>query len=243
VIIHDLDSLPLGGRLFESLYEHWLEEGVEFCGISQYHGNGVTAEMNLVRTAELVVDAHYLRERYRPIHLFNKLSLIDGRLADFDTMLHVQWQTPRCALRPIDETCLAHVSRVICNYTDFMSGRNSFKGSAHNLLMLPYLLYLGGQNAALSDVGPQLANPNVTTIRLFGKDLCIDGIPPALWAWKEKLIRRVEQVLYGQSRPDVLAFLVGFISRAGESRTVGTGNGSDRCPGTLTALNPRAFEV
>ncbi len=221
VIIHDLDALPLDGRFFESLYDNWLEEQAKFCGIARYRGNGITEEMNLVRTPELVVDAIYLRERFRPYDLFNKLGVVDGRVIDFDTMLHVQTRSPRCAVRPIDDAHLFHPSRVICNYTDFVSGRTSFEHASHNLLMLPYLLYLGGHSAMLSAVSAQLANRNATTIRLIEKDLYIDGIPPDQWAWKEKQIRRTEHALFGHCRTVVLEFLAGFISRAGEYRTVG----------------------
>ncbi len=215
VIIHDLDALPLYTRLFESLYDNWLDEGAEFCGIARYCGNGVTEEMNLVRTPELVVDALYLRRRFEPFDLFNKLRLVDGRLVDYDTMLHVQTQSARCGLRPIDESHLFHPSQVICNYTDFVSGRTSFEGRSHNLLMLPYLLHIGGHSSLLSAVSVQLVNQSATTIRLFNKVLHIDGVPPAHWAWKEKLIRRAEQALFGHCRPIVLEFLAGFASRSG----------------------------
>jgi hypothetical protein len=221
VVIHDLDALPIYERLFESLYDNWLEEGAEFCGISRYCGNGVTEEMNLVRTPELVVDAHYLRERFRPIDLFNKLSLISGRVVDFDTLLYVQTKASRCAVRSIDESNLIHPSQVICNYTDFVAGRATFEGASHSLLVLAYFLYLGGESAMLSAVSAQLTKGNAKTIRLCDKDLYIDGISPAHWAWNEKQIRRAEQALFGQCRSEILRFLSGFISRAGDYRTVG----------------------
>jgi hypothetical protein len=222
VIIHDLDALPLDRRFFESLYDHWLEEGAVFCGISRYCGGGVTEEMHLVRTPELVLDAHYLRERFRPFDLFNKLRLVDGRVVDFDTMLHVQAQSPRCAVRGIDATQYVHPSQVICNYTDFVAGRKSFEGACHSLLMLPYLLYLGGHSAMLCAVGSQLANQSATSIRLYNRRLYIDGITPVHWAWQETLIWRVEEALFGRCRPEVLEYLTGFTKRAEQHRRVGS---------------------
>jgi hypothetical protein len=222
VIIHDLDSLPVHAGVFESLYDNWIEEGAEFCGISRYRGHGgVTDEMNLLRTYELVVDAPYLRNRFRPFDLFNKRSVVDGRLVDFDTVLHVQHLSPRRALRRVDETHLVHPSRVICDYTDFVSGRKTFKGEPHSFLILVYLLHLGGDSAMLSAIRPQLANPDAKTIRIFSKDLYIDAIAPDQWAWGEKQIRRLEQALFGHARPDVVEYLAGFINRAGDYRTVG----------------------
>ena len=225
VILHDLDAMPVRPGFFELLYENWLAEGAEFCGIAQYQGNGIAAEMNLVTTYELVVDAIYLRQRFRPFDLFNKLSIVDGRVADFDTVLHVQHQSPRRAHRRVDETYLVHPSRVICDYTDFVSGTQSFKGGPHNFLMLPYFLYLGGDSSMLSPISPQLARPDAKTIRVFDKDLHIDAISPGDWAWNEKQIRRIEQVLVGRCRPEVSEYLAGFIKRAGACRTVGRESG------------------
>jgi hypothetical protein len=219
VIIHDLDALPIASRLFESLYDNWLQERADFCGISQYRGNGVTAEMKLLKTCCLTVDAANLRARFRPFDLFNKLRLIDGRLVDFDTMLHVQMQSRRCAQFNDYETQLVHPSGVICQYTEFVAGRSAFKGMCHNLLMLPYFVYLGGDSSMLGTVGRQLERDNSRKIRLLGKELHIDAIPPKHWAWMEKQIRTVEHAVFGCTRPEVAGYLAGFVLRSGESRT------------------------
>jgi hypothetical protein len=73
VIIHDLDALPLASGILDQIYEHWLEEEAEFCGIRRYTGNGITEDMGLVTTFELALDAAYLRRTFPPFDLFNKL--------------------------------------------------------------------------------------------------------------------------------------------------------------------------
>ena len=221
LIIHDLDALPIFPGLFESLYDNWLDSGAEFCGIKQYRGNGVSDEMNLVTTFELALDAGYLRERFRPFDLFNKLRLMEGRLIDFDTMLHVQLQSRKRALREVFQSHLVHPSGVVCQYTDLVAGRTTFARRSHNLLMLPYFFFLGGDSAMLFSVSPQLRRMNSETIRLLGRRLHIDGIPPSHWAWMEKQIRRLEQAVAGYTRPEIAEYLDGFIHRAGEFRTVG----------------------
>lgn len=221
VIIHDLDALPIHPLLFDSLYENWLNEHAEFCGISAYGGNGVTSDMKLLKTCELTVDAAYLRERFRPFDLFNKLKMVDGRLVDFDTMLHVQMQSRRCKLSREFETQLVHPTGVIWQYTDLVAGRTAFKGASHNLLMLPYFFHLGGDPAMLRAVTREVDNPMTNRIRLLGKPLHIDAIPSQHWAWMEKQIRRLEQSVFGGTRPEVAKYLDGFVMRCGEARTVG----------------------
>ena len=226
VILHDLDAMPIGPSLFEDLYDHWLEANSEFCGISRYTGQGVTGDMNLVRTYELVLDAAYVRRRFRPIALFNKLTRIDGRVVNFDTTLNAQWQSPRRVVRPIDETQLVHASQLICQYNDLIAGRTDLAGVHHSLPMLPYLLYLGGDAAWLEMLGSQLEKPNVEVVSVFDRRMHLDGIPPLHWAWMEKLIRRLEQTSFGHTRPEVSDFLTGFIHRAGSTRTVGVETGA-----------------
>jgi hypothetical protein len=222
VIIHDLDAIPLDPGLFERLYRNWTEECAEFCGIRRYRGNGVTEDMGLVTTFELVLDAAFVRSRFRPFDLFNKLRLVDGRIIDYDTMLLAQSQARR-ALRPIDESQLVHPSQLICNYTDLVAGRSRFRARVNTLPMLPYYFYLGGEAALLESVGPQMAadRPPDAPIDFLGHDLYLDGISPQLWAFFEKQIRRAEQALYHRTRPEIEAYLEGFISRAGDHRSVG----------------------
>ena len=228
MIIHDLDAMPIYPGLFERLYDNWLEEGAEFCGICPYQSNVVTKEMALVATFEMTLDAAYLREKFRPFDLLNKFRLVDGRLVNFDTLLNPQWLSPRRsrAERPIDETWLVHPSLVIGNYIDLVSRRKNFLGVDHSLPVLPYFLYLGGDGDSLAAAGPQLAVPWARSVTVFGHEMGIDGIMPEHWAWMEKQIRRLEQALFGETRPEVKDYLRGFISRAGEHRTVGVETGT-----------------
>jgi hypothetical protein len=222
VLIHDMDAMPIHPGLFEHLHRNWEEERAEFCGIRTYRGNGVTEDMGLVTTFELVLDAAHVRSRFRPFDLFNKPAVVDGRAVDFDTMLHAQWRSPRRAVREIDESHLVHPSQLICHYTDLVAGRADFRGRGNSLPMLPYFYDLGGDPSLMDSVGPQIADAaGDGAIHFLGRPLYVDGIPPSMWAWFEKLIRRAEQALHQRTRPEVESYLRGFIRRAGDQRTVG----------------------
>jgi hypothetical protein len=229
VIIHDLDALPLDPGVFETLYDNWNQDRVEFCGIHPYLSNGVTKEMCLVTTFELVLDVAFVRARFRPFDLFNKLGLVDGRLVAYDTMLYAQQQSPRRVVRTINESMLVHPSQLITHYTDLMAGRNQFRGRLNSLVLLPYFLHLGGDSSAMAEVGPQLVANTATSAGMGfrGRKFYVDGISPSLWAWYEKQIRRVEQALFQRTRPEVETYLEGLIRRAGEHRTVGKELGAD----------------
>lgn len=221
VIIHDLDALPVRRDFFEHLYLTWRETGSYFCSGRHYKGNGVTREMELHTTFELILDAVHLRSRFKPFDAFNKLRMIDGRIVDFDTLLYVQYQTPERALRPINETDLMHPSQVICQHSELVAGRTNFQGRTHFLVVVPYYFYLGNDPEPLRKMTAELQDPNARSVDLGGKTLCIDGITPAHWAWVEKQIRRFEQGLFGATRPEIAAFLAPMAQRAGDARSVG----------------------
>ena len=97
----------------------------------------MTADMNLVRTYETAMDAAYVRGRFRPFDLFNKFRLVDGRLVNFDTCLYPQWQSPRRAVRSIDEAWLVHPSLLIGHFVELVSGHSNLKNVNHALPVLP----------------------------------------------------------------------------------------------------------
>jgi hypothetical protein len=227
LIIHDLDALSLDPLHFERLYTNWAESGAQFCGIQQYNWNGIDAAMGLVTTFELVLDASFVRRNFRPSDLFNKVKLVDGRVVDFDTMLDAQSRSPRRAVRPINENQLVHQSQLICQYTNFVAGRTDFANRTHGLPVLFYLLHLGGHSTPMASAGSFLADNRVRTIPFAGRPLHVDGIHAISWAWFEKHIRRVEQSLFGATRPEVEEYLRGIVGRAGTERVVGVESGAN----------------
>lgn len=224
VILHDLDALPLNPQLFDLRYQQALQNNSKFHGVRWYQGNGVLESMRLAVTFELVLDAQHVRANFRPFHVFNHVSLIDGRYVDFDTFLYVESKSDARTVEPLPESELVHPSQMICQYTDFVAGRNKYETTGHNLL-IPYYAYLGGDANALDAVGARCADPAARSVPFAGKELPITGMAPSHWAWLEKQIRRAEQALHGATRPEVEQYLTGFIARAGDARTVGREQG------------------
>lgn len=227
VILHDLDALPLHPSLFDHRYQQAMETGSQFHGVRWYQGNGVTEAMQLVVTFELVLDAQHVRRSFRPFDVFNHVATIEGNYVDFDTFLYTQWRSEHRTVQVLPESELVHPSQMICQYTDFVAGRNTFTTQGHNLLLLPYYSYLGGDTSSLEVIGNRCADLDATSVPFVGKELPIAAIRPHLWAWLEKQIRRTEQALFGKTRPEVENYLRGFITRSGKDRTVGAETGEN----------------
>ena len=222
VILHDLDALPLDPSLFDTLYQRARSNSCVFQAIRTYSGNGVTKEMKLGTTFELVMDAEAVRSRFRAFDGFNKLQRVNGSLVDFDTFLWIQYQmSGSTRIDPIDENQLVHPSQLICNYTDFSSGRDELRMKQHSLLMMPYFGMLGGNIADFERVSNELQESEGRSIFMFGRHMDLNHLSPEHWAWMEKQIRRTEHALYTKTRDFVENFLKVFVTRAGTQRTVG----------------------
>lgn len=221
VILHDLDAMPIGRDVFRRLVGASRSADAQFQGIRYYSGNGVTPEMRLVTTFEMVIDVEWLRRSARPVEGFNQIRLVDGRYADFDTWLEVQRRAPRRHVEPIDPHKLVHPSQLICQFTDLMAGRRHRLDRGHQLPILFYFCHLGDPSISLDSPSEEIADPAADRIALFGRDCDLTPIRPESWAWMEKQIRRLEQHLHGATRSHVERYLRGFVLRAGASRTVG----------------------
>ena len=215
VILHDLDAMPLKQDLFESIYQNIIHSGGQFHGVRQRAEYPKADERVLAATFELAIDIEYLRNNFSPFDVFNKLRMVDGQYVDFDTFLYIQWHSPNCRVTPIKDEDLVHPSQLICLYTDFLAGRNSFEKMNHNLLVLPYFMYFGGEESALGSIASRLSNTRSRSVPFKGKDLPIGGVIPQHWAWMDAQIRRLEKAQFGTTRPEVEKYLEGFVQRAG----------------------------
>ena len=221
VILHDLDALPIDEGLFERLYAAAEKTGSQFQGIRAYRANGVTAEMNLVTTFELVLDAEWVRANAEPHEGFNQATVVDGRYVDFDTWLAVQHRSPVRTLEPVSADALVHPSQLICQFTDHVAGRGGRTSPTNRLPILAYFVHLGDPDFSLGDLAFAIADSRTRSATMWGRETDIGSIPAEGWAWMEKQIRRLEQHLYGATRPEIEDYLEGFKRRAGDKRTVG----------------------
>ena len=221
VILHDLDAMPLEADIFDTLYANAVESGAPFHGILPRNDYPNAGGEPLVATCELVIDAAYVREMFRPFDTFNKLRMINGRYFDFDTFLYAQSRSTRRCLTPIDESQLVHPSQLICSYTDFVAGRRTLASTNHNMLILPYFQYMGNEEEPMRAITPRLSDLEAREVPFARGSLPIAGVEPNMWAWMEKQIHRVEQALFDRTRDEVERYLSGMVRRSGGYRTVG----------------------
>ncbi len=209
-LLHDFDAILLAPGLVERRYDAILAQGVEYLGVDRYRGLGVVDDDLLVRTFELMFDAAFVRERFRPVDLFNRMGSLSGRLVEFDTFLFAQSRAGRRGVLTIDEEHMVHPSQMICQYVDHAAGRAL--PPANNLFMIPYYEAVGGDERALWGVAAQLRAAG--SVEIYGRTLDVANMPPEHAAWLEKQAFRLETALYGDVRPHVRAYFQGLRNRA-----------------------------
>src|SRR5690606_13148158 len=78
-LLHDFDAFPLDPGFFSERYRLIRETGVEYLGIQPYVVNGYRAVEGFAATWEMMFDAAFFRERFRPLDVFPRPRRVNGR--------------------------------------------------------------------------------------------------------------------------------------------------------------------
>jgi hypothetical protein len=206
VMLHDFDALLLDAEFIEQRYERFCEADCEFLGVRYYEGNGVTTDDKLAVTFELMADAAFIRRRFRPVDLFNHVTMHRGRSVDFDTLLYAQSLDGRIALMDAAKQSMAHPSQLICHFVAHTGGRGHFPLEWNSLLLIPYYICLGGDNRALREMTQMLSDCRDGRVVFHGRPLNVGGLSPAHVSWLDELASRVERAIHGGVRPEIRAY-------------------------------------
>ncbi len=208
VLFHDYDALPLSPT-FGERYRSFVASGAKVLGVTWYQNNGVEAEDRLVTTFEAFMDTVWLRSS-RPVALFNKLRVVEGRSIDFDITLDLQrlLSPEQRAMSPMKLEELVHPSQMIHQYTMF---RRSPAGAlpCFAMPMIPFFGYLSGRSEALQHATRELTVGRREDLNLLadGTRINLSKLELAHVDWSLKQI--VEVCLAVSWLPDHIIYLYG----------------------------------
>jgi hypothetical protein len=200
-ILQDFDALLLRPDMLEERYSTILSRSDEYVGTRWYSGGGVEEEDRLVVTPELVFDAGFVRQQFRPIDLFNHITIHNGRTVDFDTMLYAQSLGGKKSVLPLTEQEWVHPSQMICQYVEHVNGRSV--PPRNNLLMIPYFMKFGGESDLFDRVLGDLRAGRHENLFLFGRPISLKSMPLAHAQWLKKQAFRLEEGFGSHPPPDV----------------------------------------
>ncbi|MBX3357078.1 MAG: hypothetical protein KF745_01490 [Phycisphaeraceae bacterium] len=203
VLLQDFDALLLGPNILEDRFAEIQRRGHQFLGVSFYQGNGVEPTDRLATTFELMFDAQFVRRQFKPIDLFNHITVHNGRSVDFDTLLYAQSRHGTSSVLPIDEEHMVHPSQMICQYTDLHHRRGYVPPLANNLLLIPYYIYVSGEDTLFNQHAAALRDSRGKSVEIFGRPTDCSRLTPVHAQWITKQAGRVERAVHGQVRPEV----------------------------------------
>ncbi|MDG2054976.1 MAG: hypothetical protein P8J86_09740 [Phycisphaerales bacterium] len=206
-ILHDLDALLVNPDLMEQRFLTITKNKDKFVGIRWYFGNGVKEEDELVTTFEMIFDAAHVREHFKPLDVFNHVTRYKDRSVDFDTFLQVQSQTHGRSIAPIDARQMLHPSQMLCQYTYYMSKKNWVPVENNTLLMIPYYLFLAGDDMAMLDLTADIQNSDSIRLPLLGKTMDARNITVVWAAWVREQIENFETKTRQEPDESVMEYL------------------------------------
>lgn len=198
VMLHDFDAMLLRTDILEERYALVTQEDVQWCGTRWYGGTG---REQTVTTFEMMLDAQFVRNSYRPVDLFNNLKWVGNELIDFDTTLYAQTLGGKKSVHPIELEDMVHPSQTICQFTYLKSNAKYIGPEMNNLPMIPYMLHMGGDEKALETAVQGLAASNGMSFELFNRTVRLDRITDAHRQWIRKQVLRLEEFVSGDTRP------------------------------------------
>jgi hypothetical protein len=189
VLLHDYDALILGPAL-AARYREFAASDAKVQGISWYKANGVEESDRLATTFEAFFDVPWLRS-HRPVQIFNKMRVLNGRSVDMDTTLDLQHRDLPEAQRtivPMDLAQLVHPSQMVHQYTLFRHSPGA-PLPCFSIPMIPFFALLGGSPGMLEQAIAQLESSSRDQLNLLSDGTLINltqlDIAQVDWALKQ----------------------------------------------------------
>lgn len=208
-ILHDFDAFPLDPAFFANRYARLRETGASFLGVQHGTSAGRWAGDRFAATWELAFDAALVRDRFRPIDLFPRPSLLGAHLRMLDTFHDVQRRTGSVRVEPVQSALstepLVHATQLICQATDLLARPGYELPLSATLPLAPYLLYAAGDARPLA-AALRAAAANARTLPLLGRELDVSRLTPDRIHGLRQMARSIERALVGRVRPDAEAY-------------------------------------
>lgn len=203
VFVQDFDAIVLNPQFIEQRFKLIREKQVHWLGIQHYRWGNVPANDEFVQTFELIFDAEFVRRRFVPVDLFDRIRTHQGRKVHFDTCLDAQSRDGRRDMVPALSDDLVHPGQVISQFTRLMRYPRYVPPEKNNLFWIPYFIHLGGDSSVLTQLTRSLQQTKDRSVPFFGKRMDLRELSPAHAQRIRSEMSVVEQHLFGSVRPEL----------------------------------------
>ena len=205
--LHDLDAMLLRPTILQQQYQEILDAEAPFVGVRHYGGNGIEPADGFVVTFELLFDAELIRRELNPLHLFNHVCRFNDRRVELDIFLHAQTLLGQARHAPVDASDLVHPGQLFNQFNELRRRSEYRLPESNNLPLIPYLLYLAGEPAVLSEHREAFESAEGSNVRFMGLPMDASRLSLHHVGWLIEQARRLEQAFAGRLRPEVAMYL------------------------------------
>lgn len=214
VMLHDMDAMLLRPTIIEERYAAIRERADQFLGYNWYPGFEPSDRIAYI--VEMMLDAAFVRDRFRPIDLFNHVTVHHGATVDFDILLYPQVRAGRSSILPIATNEMVHPSQVISQFTYLSSRRSYVPPERNNLFFIPYFLHLAGDSDILEKSTESLRANDPRAVPFLGHRMDMSKLTSVHLRWIIKQTIRLENNAAGGLRPEVRSYLEAIGARSTE---------------------------
>jgi len=206
VFLHDFDAMLIRPDFCEDRYHTIRKLGVEYLGIQIYRWGDVAADSKYVQTFEMIFNSAFVRERFKPITLFNQFRRVNGKTIELDSFLDAQFLAGKRDMVPALVDDLVHPGQVISQFLRLMHYRGYVPPEKNNLFWVPYFIMVGGDSTCLDDLSKQMATTQ-RYVTFFGKRMDLRELSAEHVKKMTTEMLTLEQAVAGTIRPDIAEFL------------------------------------
>lgn len=210
VMLHDFDAMLVDPNFVDSRYREIEKQGVEFLGIGHCQGNGIVFADEFVKTIELFLDAEFVRRRFRPMDVFNKITMYQGKSVDFDTFLYAQSLDGKRAIVESTLKLMVHPSQMICHFVWFRAGNRRLLLDRTSMILIPYFVSMGDLPDRMAKTTEYLNASNDGRIPFYEGVMDITPLTREKVDWLLKQGRTLDESMFGEVRPEVRAYFGAF---------------------------------
>jgi hypothetical protein len=208
-VMHDFDLYPLVPNYFSSMFETMRDCALRFTGVEWTHFDGLESSHALIGTWALGIDVAWLRQNYRPIDCFHAVERIAGRRFDLDAFTYIQSKTPKRELvGVVTGDDMAHVRNLVSTYLRFSKGQRF--DLVWRLHQMWYLEALCGRDDRLGQLIRIMDEATSSQLRVDESVAEFAETHVTCANVLRDQILPMEHFLFGQARPEVLAYVDAF---------------------------------
>jgi hypothetical protein len=208
-ILHDFDLYPLVPNYFSDVYRALKDRGLKFAGHELSTYDGLVESDRILGTWCLGMDVDALRANYRASDCFHRIIRNGHRWQAMDPFTLIESMTPeRDRVGTVIADGYCHARNLCSTYLQFVKGQNP--NIVWRLHYLWYLESLGGDDGAMRDATHAMEAATSASLHVRTCRADFFRTDPTCANVLAKEVRRMEEFVHRECRPEVNRFLLAF---------------------------------